>query len=168
MPANDTPNLEYLRTILDYAPETGLFTWKVRKDVTKTWNTRYAGTLAHSVGSGNRIRISIGRVRYKAHRLAWAYVHGEIPLGMHIDHIDGDTSNNRIANLRLATHAQNAANSRPRRPLKGAYPAPKGRWRSHIKVNQRLIYLGHFATETEAHAAYCTAAREYFGEFMRI
>jgi hypothetical protein len=46
---------------------------------------------------------------YKAHRLAWLYVYGEEPKE-DIDHIDGDTSNNRIENLREVAHSTNMKN----------------------------------------------------------
>ena len=101
-------------------------------------------------------------------------MHGLTIGGAEIDHIDGNPSNNAIANLRLATSSQQKQNKRVqsnnRSGLKGAFyhACRKGKkWRSQIKVGDKLIFLGYFHTPEEAHAAYCEAAREYFGEFAR-
>lgn len=56
-----------------------------------------------------------------AHRVIYELIHGSIPDGMLIDHIDQDPTNNHPDNLRLATHSQNACNL-----LKGGRPLPKG------------------------------------------
>jgi hypothetical protein len=113
----------------------------------------------------------IDRRAYLAHRLAWLYMTNEWPL-CNIDHKDGDKTNNKWANLRLASVSQNAANKK--RPatntsgFKGVYWAPKSqKWAAQIEVNGHSIYLGLFATREGAHAIYCKAATEYFGGFAR-
>ena len=95
--------------------------------------------------------------------------------GAEIDHKDGDPSNNAIENLRLATSSQQKQNkgvqSNNRCGLKGAFyhACHKGKkWRSQIKVGDRLIFLGYFHTAMEAHEAYAAAAVEHFGEFARV
>jgi len=107
---------------------------------------------------------------YYAHRLAWLYVHGKWPPA-EIDHKDCDPANNRISNLRLATHAQNAANAHLRRTstsgLKGAYRHQK-KWLAQITYNGRRIYLGVFDTDKEAHAAYVAASKDLHGSFTRL
>lgn len=97
------------------------------------------------------------------------------PEGMVTDHIDGDGLNNTRGNLRIATQRQNMMNRRPQRggtcPLKGVWrdnTAPRKPWRSAIRVNGRLVYLGRFDRPEDAASAYATAASEYFGEFHRI
>lgn len=47
---------------------------------------------------------------YYVHRIVWETFNGEIPVGMEIDHIDTNRSNNALSNLRLATHRQNCNN----------------------------------------------------------
>jgi hypothetical protein len=93
-------------------------------------------------------------------------VYGVLP-SKEIDHINGDPGDNRIANLRLATRRENMANARRhknnRSGLKGAYyNIHRGKWYSSIRGQ----FLGYVATKQEAHAAYCDAARERFGEFF--
>lgn len=93
-----------------------------------------------------------------------------------VDHINGNTLDNRRSNLRLATNAQNKYNSR--KYTRGGYPASsqykgvswnqqKGRWQSRIAVNKHLIWLGSFSDEVAAALAYDQAARELHGEFAR-
>jgi hypothetical protein len=111
---------------------------------------------------------------YSAHRLAWFYVHGEWPpKGIQVDHINRDPSDNRLANLRLATQAQNNANSamrhRNKAGLKGVvfYPMTS-RWKASITIKGRGKHLGYFATKEEAHEAYKKAAQHAHGEFARF
>jgi hypothetical protein len=93
-----------LKEFLIYDPETGLFT-KIRRNFKKP----FAGT-PHPVGY---IRITIDKRFYLAHRLAWFYVKGKWPEA-DIDHINGDKTDNRFANLREASRSLNRGNSRGR------------------------------------------------------
>lgn len=162
------PSQEYLKSILDYDPETGAFTWKHRPNGPRHWNTKYAGTRAGSLEpvSGYE-RISINDRIFKAHRLAWVWMTGDSP-DEEIDHINGDRLDNRWANLRLATHGQNQANCKTwnKFGLKGVTKCGN-RFLAKITKNHEYHYLGLFATPEEAHAAYMKAAREMHGEFAR-
>lgn len=97
------------------------------------------------------------------------------PEGIGTDHRDGDGLNNQRANLRTATQLQNMMNRRGKRGgtsrFKGVWADPNARnrklWRSGIRLNGRMKYLGRFATEEQAAAAYARAAAEHFGEFAR-
>jgi hypothetical protein len=86
--------------------------------------------------------------------------------------VNGDRANDRLANLRLATSSQNAANKKKHSNntsgFKGVH-LRKGtsRWAAAIRVGQKRIHLGFFSTPEQAHAAYAAAAKEHFGEFAR-
>ena len=89
-----------------------------------------------------------------------------------IDHRDGNSKNNRLSNLRLSTHSENAANRRRYRNnasgFKGvSLEARTGKWMAKITKDGRTYFLGRFPTAEEAHAAYAAKARELFGEFAR-
>ena len=178
-PAKSTPRKakprltqNYLKSILSYDPETGVFTWKERSDVPKESNSRFAGKEAGSKRKGGNtsyIYIMINFNLYLAHRLAWLYMTGEWP-HEDTDHIDGNGLNNRFKNLRLATRGQNKANSRVRKDNKlGVKGVDRygNKYRARIRINGRLTYLGYFNTAQEASAAYEKAARVYFGEFAK-
>jgi hypothetical protein len=87
-----------------------------------------------------------------------------------VDHVNGNGLDNRRGNLRLATKSQNAQN---RRKVNGTTSQYKGttwdkhsnKWKAQIRHNGKLIHLGLFDTEADAHRAYCEKAKELFGEF---
>lgn len=95
---------------VSYDPETGIF---YRTDSSKT-NKRFAGKKAGALVKCNNasktkyVNIFINGKTVKAHRAAWLIFYGEEPL--HIDHIDGDGSNNKISNLRSVSHKENHKN----------------------------------------------------------
>jgi citrate synthase len=102
-PTASTLTQEYLKSILDYDLDTGIFTWKVSKA-----NRTKVGDVAGWSYNGYR-EIEINNKAYKAHRLAWLYVYGEMPKNL-VDHVDGNRSNNKISNLREATYQENSEN----------------------------------------------------------
>lgn len=149
---------EYLRSILHYDPDSGVFT------------RRATGKIAGSGKSGYR-KISINNRSYWAHRLAWAIMMGEWPPET-IDHKDGDGSNNRWDNLRAATRQQNQQNRRRHKSngsgFKGITKNKHGiTWSAAIYQKGRKIHIGNFPTAEAAHSAYCIAARAHYGEFAR-
>lgn len=93
-----------VRDVLDYDPDTGLFTWIANYHASKV------GTVAGTKGRLGYIVIRCSGVPYFAHRLAWYFVHGEQPYI--IDHINHDRSDNRIANLRNVDYVLNGLNQR--------------------------------------------------------
>lgn len=164
MPLCETVSLDRVKECLFYDPDTGHFTWLVYKGARAKPGDR-AGT-AHNKGY---VSIIIDDVAILAHRLAWFYTYGEWP--KEIDHINSDRSDNRLANLRKATKAQNAQNvagfSTNRSGFKGV-GLHNGRWRARIRANGRTHWLGHFPTKEDAYAAYCDAANRLHGEFARV
>jgi len=86
---------------ISYDPATGVFT-RLRND-------KRADT-SMTIGY-RRVRLSVGKQQHEmlAHRLAWLFLHGEWPEN-EIDHVNGDRSDNRAANIRHVTRKQNARN----------------------------------------------------------
>lgn len=156
-----------LNEILAYDPATGIFTWRINSTRVK------AGDKAGTVDRRGYVRIRIGDRKYAAHRLAWLLATGESPGEMTIDHINGNKSDNRIANLRLATNAENQRNKGGHRTKadlpKGVFwNKGKGRFHASIRLDTKLKHLGYFDTAEEAEAAYAKAAKEMHGEFMNL
>jgi hypothetical protein len=155
------PSLDRLRELYDFNPLTGEFLWKSNK--------RHAtGSRAGTLSRGYWLIYVDGR-QFFAHRLAWLYHYGHAP-AYQIDHINLCRSDNRIANLREANHAENNINKGPnknnRHGTKGVSPQ-NGRWIAQIKKNYVNHFLGSFDTPEEAHRAYLAKAKELFGEFAR-
>lgn len=165
----DTMTADEARSLFDYDLLTGVFTWKPRHG----WgpSKKWAGTIAGSINSEGYRNISIRGRMHKAHRLAWLLVFGEMP-SCEIDHINGDTQDNRIANLRLATRTENARNKGANRAsatgVKGvSFRADKGKFFARIKIGGISKHLGYFSTVDLAAAAYNEEAAKLFGEFAR-
>ena len=91
--------------------------------------------------------------------------------GKEIDHRNGDALDNRRANLRICTHAENMHNQKPQAGKasrhKGVYYS-YGKYVAGIKLNRKRIHIGCFANEDDAGRAYDKKARELFGEFARL
>lgn len=155
-PFRDKITAERLRAVLDYNPATGVFIWRVGLS-----RIAKAGTVAGSVHGRGYIIIAVDRVPYRAHRLAWLYVHGRWPARL-IDHANGITSDNRIANLREATYSENLQNGKRRSTNKSGHTgvywyAQTKRWKAQICIEGKRISLGYFLSLEEAAAAYVAA-----------
>lgn len=155
-----------LQALFNYDPESGHFQWIVSRRGRNL--NRPAGTVDAADGY---CRIRIGGRPYAAHRLAWLYVHGEWPSSV-IDHIDGDRSNNRLANLRPATLQQNQFNRRVKRTSstgsKGvSLDRRSGRFQVAIKIGGVKRWVGYFDTVEEGSAAYNEIAETIHGEFFK-
>lgn len=155
---NCTLTAERLRTLLTYDPETGDFTWKVRRGCSAIPGAR----TGKNNGKGY-LQIRVDGRNYAAHRLAWFYVTGEWPKG-EIDHIDGKRARNAFANLRDVDRSTNCQNLRAARSgsatgLLGASRS-RNRFQAQIGVAGKNIYLGRYDSPEEAQAAYRAAKQK--------
>lgn len=150
-----------LRELLSYCPESGAFTR------IKSVKGRFgaSGSVAGTRSLNGYTAIFVDGVRYQAHRLAFLYMDGEMPpAGVDVDHINGRRDDNRWANLRLASRAQNMWNV----SCRGFSRCKQtGKFAAKIKVDGKRIWLGRHDTEAEAAAAYQEAARRYHGEYAK-
>lgn len=166
---------ERLRQLLDYDPVTGVFTRRMKRKGAKGVGTVAGFPDGHERPSGFQYwYICIDYRHYKRSRLAWLHVHGAWPAG-EIDHVDGNESNDAIANLRDVTRAQNSRNTRGRKHsaarLKGVRRMKnvvlRKPWSARITVGGAEKCLGYFATDVEAGEAYDAAAIKLHGAFAR-
>lgn len=155
---------EELHKQLKYDAEQGFFTWlKVHPGVTH-------GARAGTITSRGYVVIRVNRAFYGAHRLAWLYMTGVMP--DEVDHKDLNPSNNAWNNLRLATHAQNAANqklnSANKSGVKGVNWNKKlGKWCAEIKINGIRHFLGYYDKIEDAAFVRRAFADRMLGEFAR-
>jgi hypothetical protein len=155
---------EYVCSILDYDPETGEFRWKVNQGKNHT-----IGKIAGGLTKAGYRLISIGGQRYYAHRMAWLIITGQNPSD-EIDHINLNPDDNRLENLRPATHAQNHRNRTKQRNNTSGFKGvskDKNKWCAQIKLNGRKIFIGTFPTKEEAASAYDAEASRIFGQYAR-
>lgn len=166
-----TPN--YLRECMDYDPQAGVLTWKIRppfhfSDGTKAaehqaaiWNAKYAGKEAFlGIGNHGYRTSSVGGKRFTGHRVAWAIHYGEWPEG-EIDHINGNRCDNRIANLRDVSRRENAKNLATKSGrVRGVYwYPPTSRWAVKIQSDGVQRHIGYFINKNDAIAARQDAER---------
>jgi len=155
-----------LRKRLTYDPQTGVFRWRRRR------GPRAAGAVAgHTCQRQGYVVITLDGRHHPAGRIAWAISHGAWPTG-EIDHKNGNKSDNRLANLRDVTKSLNMANVGRRKTNTSGFKGVSwsrwaGRWEARIQIAGKQKFLGYFGTPELAHAAYCAAAVEAFGECAR-
>lgn len=158
-------DIEKMKELYEYRPDTGYFIQKVR-----TSQRVRVGDIAGSTSGNGYVYLFLEGKRYPAHRVAWAFVHGEIPDNQ-IDHINRNPSDNRIVNLRLVTQMQNnwnkGATKRSKSGAKGVFwDEFTGKWVARICINGRHINLGRYKSIAEADEAYRTFAKKEQGQFF--
>ncbi len=152
-----------IRAVFKYEPDTGSLRRVVGGRKPYPWR---------AIGSrGYRgFTLKNGKTIY-LHRAVWLYFHDELP--RMLDHRDGDTTNNRIENLRRCTPEQNQHNSKRKSNNKSGvkgvcfcdmYRKP---WRARITVQKQVVLLGYYATLAEAAEAYREGALRLAKEFAR-
>lgn len=156
-----------LKKRLLYAPRVGVFYWIVPPRKHAELLGEEAGCITYSNGKPYHI-IQINSAKYKRSRLAFFYMEGRWPTKI-MDHINGDSLDDRWLNLREATSTQNAWNHKTRAkksdlPM-GVRINSSGRFSARIGVMGQQVQIGTFDTADEARAAYMDARLKYFGEF---
>lgn len=148
-----------LRELLNYDPQTGIFTRRI--DIRQRWK---AGSVAGNIAPSGYVRITIDGRSTQAHRLAWLWMTGAWP-DADIDHINGDRADNRWANLRDVTRTVNMQNLRGafgnnKSGLLGAgWDKARRKWMAVIWINGQRHHLGRFDSPEGAHLAYLSAKR---------
>jgi hypothetical protein len=135
-----------LRELLDYDLNTGVFTWRVTRK-----GHRKAGDAAGYLRKDRYVIIGLDNATFLGHRLAWLHVYGEWPRE-HLDHIDGNPTNNRIENLRDVSPTVNGQNRKRvhRNTVTGFLGVDQvtdGLWGVRIKVDGRIVKLSGIRSE---------------------
>jgi len=150
--------------VLHYNSETGVFTWVIPSRGTK------AGDVAGCRKNNGYIKICVDQKQYHAHRLAFLYVEGRFPKA-DIDHVNGDRTDNRWANLRHATRSNNLLNKAksPRNTsgFKGvSWHKQRQKWAARAQDGEKYRHLGLYDTPEAAAEAYRAFAMLRHGEFI--
>jgi hypothetical protein len=170
------PTQKQIKALLDYNPLTGSFIWKQRpfeafkKGIYQerdwiNWNKRYAGTPAGCLNSDGYVAIRINGVLCWGHRVAYIYMYGSAPKN-DIDHINRNTIDNRIVNLRDVYRSQNMQNSALQQNnssgVRGvSFNRQRDKWESYITLDTRRRRLGLFKDFDDAVKARYEAEIKY-------
>ena len=152
-----------LLQVLHYHFDDGNFYWRVSQ------GRRQAGDIAGNRRPDGYVYIKIDKVLHRSSRLVWLYIYGRWPTE-HIDHIDRNTSNDRLVNLREASRSQNLGNRKRNKNSTSGFKgvSRKGsRYIAYVNKDGKRHWLGSFSSASEAHAAYIAAAARLHGEFAR-
>lgn len=142
---------ELIQKTLDYDPESGVFTFKVKR------GCRLPGDVAGYEETKRGVRyygLSVNNKSYRAGRVAWFLSYGAWPSG-DIDHIDGNGLNNRLCNLRDVSRSENLRNCSQRVTNSSGFNGVSWmennqKWRATISVNGKNKILGHYKTHIAA------------------
>jgi hypothetical protein len=151
------PSQERLLERLSYNSKTGELIWLNCPNMSKKWNTRWAGKSAFTfINTHGYFQGNFDSEVYRAHRIIWKMVYGTEP--EMIDHINGVRSDNRLINLRSVNQSINMRNQKLRvdntSGAIGVYkPAHSKKWVAFVRINGRMRYIGRFAEFADAVAA---------------
>ena len=154
---------DLLKSLVRYAPETGIFT-----RIKRTSNRIKVGDIASTNSGSGYIQFYLCNKKVFSHRMAFMYMTGSIP--KYIDHINTDGRDNRWCNLRACTQAENAMNVKIRSDstsgVKGvSWVSEKKVWKACITHNKKKKHIGYFKTVEKAETAIREARSKYHGEF---
>lgn len=178
---------DFLAALLAYDAETGFLTWRPRpvcmfrragnrsqEAECRRWNSTYAGKRAGSEPSGRGLdryrKVRICGKGHAEHRVIWLMAYGVWP-DERIDHINGDRTDNRLCNLRLAGAAQNSANTTASWGVsryRGVSYRPRKGWRAAVTYEGIRTGREGFACETAAAIWRDQQALALAGEFAGL
>jgi len=149
-PDDEQGHANFARNFLRYNPLTGEVIWRVNRGKSR------AGDKAGSVMAHGYLQIELAQKKHLLHRVCWLIHYGSWPCGV-IDHINGNRSDNRIANLRSVTQLENSRNSSLRSDNKSGVVGVSRcdttkKWVAKIQLGPNLKYknLGRFASKIDA------------------
>lgn len=155
---------EYLKSILHYNPDTGAFTWLERRSA-----QRPAGSIAGRPDAKGYWVITIDRKNLKAHRLAFLYMLGSVPV--QVDHVNNVKGDNRWVNLRPANNSENKMNTpcygNNNLGVKGVRLVRNGKFVARIRLDGVLRHIGTYETVEAATEAVIASRSHLHGDFAR-
>jgi hypothetical protein len=152
----------WIKEHIEYDADTGLISVK------KEYIHKPAGSILGGAQGDGYLRASFKGRRMLIHRMAWFLATGKWS-ELQIDHINGIRTDNRLCNLREATHSQNCINAKTSRKnktgVKGVHFA-NGKYIASISINNKTHSIGRFESLEDAKIARRTFAESVQGEFV--
>lgn len=162
------PDRDYLAQRLRVDIDNGTAVWIDASAQHTGLNGREAGSARTSHSGKRYCHIKVDGVPLKRSHIIFLFAYGHWPDDQ-IDHINGDSMDDRIVNLRAATATQNAWNHKRRAKASscpmGVRRLESGRFQARIACNKKTVHLGTFATEHDAAQAYQQHRKELFGDY---
>ena len=161
--ATDLPPTEELHELFEY--RNGALYWKTTKS-----GMAKAGSQAGCVNGRGYLVVGINFKKYLVHRIIWA-MHGNDPAVM-LDHINGDTADNRIENLRAATYESNNCNARlSKRNTSGykgvSWNSTAKKWFGTVQHQHKIYKTPAFDCKHKCAEAVKALRCELHGDFTR-
>lgn len=156
---------EIRRSFVDaFEYKDGMLFWKIKVSDKVNIGSR-AGS---SIGKANRRRIRINNIVWQEHRVIFLMFYGFLP--DEVDHIDCNSLNNKIENLRPAIRVQNTWNQKlSKKNTSGfknvCWKKDKKKWRVEVRSNNKIYFLGYFDDIKEANLTAIAARKEMHGDF---
>jgi len=143
-----------LKELLTYNPNTGIFTNKVNRGISRK------GEQAGGLNDNGYVRVRIKGEKYGAHRLAFLYMLGYFP-EQQVDHINGICDDNRWCNLRHVSSSCNMQNQKEYCNNTSGFSGVQWhkktmKWQAGVCINKKCIYLGGYDTKIDAALARLT------------
>lgn len=166
---NSEPSFEFYNSIFIYS--NGKIYWKINISG-RMRPDREAGTLCFDKNRPllNRWKVQIARKWHRRANIVWIMHFGCIPEKMEVDHINRNSTDDRIENLRLATRSQNNVNRKTNSNNTSGYRGvswskDRRKWNAQIFINSKRINLGFFDSVLDASECYNKKRSELFGDF---
>ena len=147
--------IERLKEILNYNPETGVFTWKEKRKWSKEVGSVAGHLYTHPLSGNKYIFIHTCGRQWRAHRLAFLLMTGK-ESEYEIDHVNGDGTDNRWVNLKEVAHTSNMKNLRRRKEGVGSgvmgvrWNKKANKWIAGINHKGKNVHLGLFVDFNDA------------------
>lgn len=158
---------EIVKSLFEYDEHTGIF----KRKTGKHQGVKNIEKIGY-INDKGYLLISVLNKRYRAHRLAWLYMTGKMPVDQ-IDHINLNRLDNRFCNLRECNNEENNRNSRKKSTNTSGFRGvhfnkQTNKWQARARVNGKRHHIGLFNSAEEAGIAYEKYISNNHGDFANL